>query len=366
MTVAGVPASRFYRDAGTFIETSRAVAAYYGIDRYNNFADVYNFEIEAMGGKMVYSDNAMPTIDFRDPLVKAPEDLRKLRTPDFRSDGRLPYALDCIRLSGSGSGSFCGIFSMAVGMRTYPMLVKDMRKRPGFVRDLFTFIIDQVLLPYLKVQREYCGITFATGADAWVSVPGLSISELNQWVLPYNRLLMEKAGALGIAVRSGGGDYGEQDPERFDMETARKAFDFQIATKGGASLSLWHGPWLVRPLEPVREYTAKFRAQGIRFSIDAGVNARLLRDGPTKLIVDAVKRYIDAFARDHRLTIRLLNIPADTPGNHVHAAVAAAHTYGRFPIAGEMDTVRFELPDGEQFQDWKGHGRRAGTNGKGE
>ena len=83
MVVAGVPARKYYWDAKTFVQTYREVATYYGMDIIAPASDVYNFEIEAMGGKLVYSDNAMPTIDYRDPLIKKPEDLKKLKTPDF-------------------------------------------------------------------------------------------------------------------------------------------------------------------------------------------------------------------------------------------------------------------------------------------
>src|SRR3989337_185106 len=75
MALAGIPAKTFYWDAGTFVDAMAKVTAYYDMDGLMPAADVYNFEIEAMGGKMVYSDNAMPTIDHRVPIIKEPEDL---------------------------------------------------------------------------------------------------------------------------------------------------------------------------------------------------------------------------------------------------------------------------------------------------
>jgi hypothetical protein len=49
----------------------------------------------------------------------------------------------------------------------------------------------------------------------------------------------------------------------------------------------------------------------------------------------------------------LANIPADTNPNHVHAAVAAIHTYGSKPIAKNLDEIEFEMPKRESFQEWK-------------
>ena len=356
MTLAGVPARQFYWDARTLVETTAEVAAYYEMDDLMPVDDVYNFEIEGMGGKMIYSDNAMPTIDFRDPLIKQPEDLRRLETPDFHKDGRLPYALESIRLGldyGASQSRFCSPFSMAVGMRTYPALIMDMRKRPQFAHELLTFIVEQVIIPYLRVQNEYCGITSARGADAWACIPNFSVKDLQEWVVPYNQRMASKAEKIGVEVASTSGDYCEERLEKFDVGTLHGSFDVEVASLGTPLLFLGMGRWQDYPLEPVREYTRRFREQGKRVGIIAGVNARLLRDGPVEHIVAAVRRFVDAFGRDHDLRIFIANIPADTPPAHVHAAVAAAHVYGRTPIADNLDEVDFKLPERESFHDWK-------------
>ena len=356
MTLAGIPARQFFWDARTLVETMAEVAAYYDMDDLMPIADVYNFEIEAMGGKMVYSDNAMPTIDFREPLIKEPADLHRLKTPDFYKDGRLPYSLESIRLGtdyGASQSRFCSPFSMAIGMRTYPAFIMDMKKRPQFAHELLTFIVEQVVLPYLKAQNEYCGITAARGADAWVSIPNFSVKDMKEWVVPYNQQMAKKAEEIGVEVASTSGDYCEERLEKFDVETLHGSFDVEVDSLGSPFLFLGMGRWQDYPLEPVREYTRRFREQGIQVSIIAGVNALLLRNGPVEQIVASVKRFIDAFARDHDLRIFLANIPADTPPAHVHAAIAATHIYGRQPIADNLDVVDFKLPERESFQDWK-------------
>ena len=72
-----------------------------------------------------------------------------------------------------------------------------------------------------------------------------------------------------------------------------------------------------------------------------------------KKIVDTVKRYVDAFGRDHGLTIILANTPTDTPSEHIHAAVEAAHLYGALPIANNLDEIEFVFPDKKSFDEWK-------------
>jgi len=125
MYLTGTPASRSTSMRPPWSRHSPKSPPTTGMDNFRPAGDIYNYEIEAMGGKMVYSENAMPTIDFREPLVKEPADLLKLKTPDFLKDGRLPFALDCLRLARakpgfSGAGYFCAPFSMAVGLRSYP------------------------------------------------------------------------------------------------------------------------------------------------------------------------------------------------------------------------------------------------------
>jgi len=358
MTLTGIPAKKFYWDAKTCVDAFAEVADYYQMDVFNATADLYNFEVEGLGAKMVYGDNSMPTIDFREPLIKEPKDLLKLKTPDFYRDGRLLFALDCIKLGkerekGATVGRFCGPFSLAVGLRSYPALIKDMRKRPEFARDLLTFVVDEVLLPYLKVQKEYCGINIAGGANAWAVVPNLSVSELKEWSVPYSRRLVEKAKEIGIMANCADGDYNEERLEKFNTEILYGAFDVQIASQGMPAIFLGMGRWQDFPLQAVLDYTARYRSQGIRIPVRAAVNALFLRNGPADKIVDFIKRYISTFAPEHEISIALANIPADTNPDHVHAAVAAIHTYGRKPIAENLDEIEFKLPKRESFQEWK-------------
>jgi hypothetical protein len=50
--------------------------------------------------------------------------------------------------------------------------------------------------------------------------------------------------------------------------------------------------------------------------------------------------------------IHLNQIPRETPCEHVHAAVAACHTYGRLPLLDNLDDIAFEIPKRESFSDF--------------
>jgi hypothetical protein len=149
-------------------------------------------------------------------------------------------------------------------------------------------------------------------------------------------------------------EYCEERLDNFDAGVLHNCFNVQLAIReSGPFLMLTQGRWHEYPLEAVREYTETYLKQGIRIGIILGINALLLRDGPVEKIVNTIKRFIDTFGRDHDLTISLANVPVDTPCSHVHAAVAAVHTYGRKPIADDLETIDFVLPVRESYGEWK-------------
>jgi len=348
MYLAGVPAKKFYYDAPTFFNTMMSVFLYYGMDMAIFAADAYNYEAEALGAKMVYGENSMPTIDFTEPLIKEHKDLLKLKTPDFRKAGRIPYSLEIMKLNaqmGMGLGMFCAPFSLAVGLRSYPLLIRDMRRDPKFAHELFTFIVDEVLIPYLKVIKEETGAAFAIGADAWAAFPNLTPDMAEEWVLPYAKRLREAAASFGMfATVTASMDYCEERPERFNPQIVRRCFDLASKLIGMPVAYLGMGAWHDRDLTVVREWAVEHGGARDTALIMAGLNARVLRDGPVSRILEVIKHYIDVLARNGRFIGGMANIPADTPPEHVHAAIAAYHQYGRYPIAKNLDKVKFEMP----------------------
>jgi uroporphyrinogen-III decarboxylase len=334
------------------------VGRYYNLDSPAGGHDIYDLEVEALGGKLIYGENSMPTIDFREPLIKNREDLEKLKMKkvDFRTAGRYPSLLISGGLAQSEMSmvSFCSPFSLAVGLMGFPRLIKAMRKQPDFAHEVFKFIVDDILPASIKAQNEATGALMGIGADAWACVPNLSPDEMKEWVVPYNQRLEKNAKKYGVLTMNVSGDYCEERIEKFDPKILHDSFDVEIASMGGTpAIFLGMGRWHEYPLEAVRDYTEKFRKQGIPVTVTAGLNARLLRDGPIDKIIDTVKRYIDTFARDHELSIFLMNVPYDTPSEHIHAAVVATHTYGKFPIADNLDEIELNIPKVKSFKEWR-------------
>ncbi len=356
MMLAGVPAKKFYYDPEVNFKVASAVAAYYGLDSPQAIGDAYNFEAEALGQKMIYGENSMPTIDFREPFIQTSKDLDRLKPVDRLDKPRIRFTLDLIKLGKPLEclGFYCAPFSLAVGLCTYPGLIKFIKRDPAFAHAIFDKLTDEIQPSYLKVMKDYTGVEAAVGADAWAAFPNISPEMSAEWAVGYSLRLFQNCLKFGMAAAGlAMGDYCEERLEKFDKDILFRCFDTQVKSFFGLPIVfLGMGRWQDYPLEPVAEYMDKYKQQGIRGGILAGINARMLRDGPPERIVDNVKRYVKVLGKDHNLSILLANIPADTPPDHVHAAVAAVCQYGHLPITQDVDSVKFEMPHRESFAEF--------------
>ncbi len=360
-----VPPREFYlTDANRMAQAFKQVSDWYGMDFPLPFTDIYNFEAEALGARLIYSDIDMPTIDYSHPLIEEPGDLDRISVDFTIESGRLRYLADNVKAIKEYSGlprmlPFCAPFSLAVGLRSYPRLIRDMRRDPQFAHQLLTWITDEVHPRLIRIIREETGARLGIAADAWSCIPNLTLEMLEEWVAPYNARLRENARKLGMQVLVvASGDYCEENPERFDRHTMESCWHaFSRATLGdwvkkGIPI-MGMGRTQEWPLEWLQNFSTRdpLKYYGKRFII-AGYNARFIREGPVESIVDYTKRVIDVLGREGRLMFFFAQIPASTPPEHVHAAVSAIKSFGRYPIAEDLDRVRWEMPAFETFEEW--------------
>jgi len=342
--LAGISSKRFFTDAAAFARVQLLVSEYYRVDAPINFWDVYNVEAEALGQTVVYHPGGIPDADRTRPLIESPTDLDRLRPPDPYKSGRMPWVLEVNKHYRDMTGKlerafFTAPFSLAVNIRGYENLVADMFERPDFVHRLFKFLCDEVLIPHLEVMRSDVGMPelILDGRDAWASPPMITLDMMDEYVVAYTARLRERLGDR-LITRGNWGDAKSRDPERFFAQKLQCCPD---------SLSV-----LDPDLYQVGPQRVKDFAKRHDVSVTAGVDATLLKNGPVEAIVERIKLYLDRMARDGRCLIHLNQIPADTPAEHIHAAVAACHTYGRLPIAGNLDDIEFEIPRRESFAEF--------------
>jgi len=339
--LAGVSSKRFFTDALTFARVQLLVTEYYGFDAPINFWDVYNIEAEALGQAVVYLPDRIPDVDRTKLLIKSPSDFETIKPPDPYRSGRMPWLLEVNKYYLEMTGKlervyFTSPFSLAVNIRGYENLILDMLENPGFVHSLFEFLCDDVIAPFVETMRSEIDNPdlIADGRDAWASPPMITLDMMDEYVVSYTERLRGRLGD-SLLTRGNWGDAQTKDPERFFLQKLK-------CSPGSLSV-------LDPDLYEVGPGRVKAFADEHNASVTAGVDAKLLQTGPIDAIVERIKFYIDKMARDGRCMIHLNHIPAETPPEHIHAAVAACHTYGQLPIPENLDDIQLELPKKKSF-----------------
>jgi len=342
--LSGVSPERFFTDADTFTQAQLLVTEYYKLDTLSNFWDVYNVEAEALGQKVVFFPVGLPDVDRTQPLISQPSDLDRLHPPNPYKSGRMPWIQmlnkNFLEMTGKLERVyFTAPFSLAVNIRGYQNLMEDMFLRPAFAHRLFKFLCDDVLVPHIEAMREAVDMPdlLMDGRDAWASPPMITLDMMDEYVVTYTERLRDKVGD-NLLTRGNWGDAKSRDPERFFLQKTK-------CSPGSLSV-------LDPDLYEVGPERVKAYANEHNLFVTAGVDATLLHEGSVEAIVERIKFYIDKIARDGRCMIHLNQIPGETPSEHIHAAVAACHTYGRLPIPENLDDIQLEIPKRESFSDF--------------
>lgn len=359
MTVARVPARKYYFDAELLVDTQLAVERWYGFDTISIIPDAYNFEVEALGAKFIYSNDAMPTVDTTDPLIKEPGDLDRIGSLD-PSKGRIPMGVEvaklvCQKASGLvAAGFFCSPWSLICQAASYPRAVRALKRDRAYAQELFDWAENDAIFPYLRAQRQ-AGVKQSVGADAWAAFPNLTPDLVDEWVVPSAKRLAARAKQeLGMSASAGlaAADYCEEDPAKFDKKimfdcwkVARKTMFMNVAFSGMGRTQDWNMHWL-------NEFAVQESTGKRKLPIFASLNGRFVRDSTPEQIVAKVREWIDIMGRDGRLLFFIANVPADTPPANVHMAIHAVRTLGCYPIAADLAGVKVDMPRFEPFDQW--------------
>ncbi len=356
MTVAKVPARKYYWDGDLLVDVHLAVCRWYTFDSATIISDAYNLEVEALGAKMIYSDNAMPTVDVSDPLIKSPSDLDKIGPLD-PTKGRIPYGIKigqlCLQKAPGpfSGGFFCSPWSLICQAMGYPKAVRALKRDRAFAKALFEWAENQAIWPYM-VALSKAGVNTANGADAWAAFPELTPELVEEWVVPSSIRMRERGKKeLGMSIAAGvaAGDYSEEDPAKFDKEVmfkcwdaAAKTFPLKVAFSGMGRTQEWNMHW-------VQEYACK---SGAKIPIISSLNGRFMRDSEPEQIVAKIREWIDIMGRDGKLLMWIGNVPADTPPLNVHTAIKATRTLGKYPIAKDLSAIKVDPPQFKPFDEW--------------
>ncbi len=327
----GFSAREFYTKPELLVPGCLEIQRRYGIDVAFIDYDVYNIEAEALGQRVVFGDDHMPDVDRTVPLIKDQDDLRKIRTPDFESDGRFQMILELHglfrRLTGvQPSMQFCGPFSLAANIRGIEQLVMDIHLDPEFARNLFERLTEEVVGPWIAYQlKHFPDAASMGGSDATASLPIVNLDILENWVAPYIMRLRELCGPQ-VYVPNWVGERYLKTPEK-----RTKMLDLKLQVCPGFIEGQDPDVEALGP-ELYRQY-----AEQHEVPLVLGVGAGFLATASPDEVRRRVKRYVEVGGRDGRFALYLCNLGATTPAENVKAAIDAAHTYGVYRGNSELE-----------------------------
>ena len=295
----------------------------YGIDVPFLDYDVYNIEAEGIGQKMIYSDHGIPDVDRSRPLIRDRDDLKKIKTPDFESDGRFSNVIEMqsifCKLTGTAPVlSFCAPFSLAANIRGIEQLLMDIQNDPDFAKSIFDRVTEEVVGPWIQYMKEKFPDTKGICAnDATASVPIVSPEILKEWILPYILRLRELCGPEVYLPNWVGEKYLKYPEEMF-------------------ALKLLVCPGFLEGQDPDVEELGpaiyKEYAKKRDVPLVLGIGAGFLALSTPKKVAERVKHYIDVGGENGRFALYLCNLGATTPPENVKAAIETVHMYGTYDL----------------------------------
>jgi uroporphyrinogen-III decarboxylase len=310
-----VNAKEFFTHPDLLVGGYLSVLEKYAIDVPTLDYDVYNIEAEAIGQTVIFSDHDMPDVDRSDPLIKNRNDLKKIKTPDFASDGRLATVVEVNNLFGELVGetptlNFCGLFSLAAN------IIMDILMEPDFASELFDRITEELLAPWiLYLKEKFPGARSICGNDATSSLPIVNTGILRDWIVPYVLRLREICGPE-IYVPNWVGESHLKNPEEM-LELKLQACPNFLECQDPDVAKL--GPAVYK------NYAEK---KGVPLIL--GVGAGFLALSAPDEIRARVKHYIEVGGKNGRFCLYLCNVGATTPVENIKAAVGALHDYGTY------------------------------------
>ena len=326
-----------YTNAQKFVEMNLAVFQYYGLDLPGFYYDIYNIEAEALGQRLNWDPQRMPDIDRGNPLIREPQDLDRLKPPNFKKSARMPFVLEVMKRCYDGGIPvrirFCSPFSLAVNVRGIENLLLDILTAPRFAHRLLKFLTEEVLMPWVQAQREAIGKPEAlgNGADAAASPPIVNVEILEEFVAPYVLRMNEKIGNV-ISMGYWGYSYLYRHPAKF-----RRMLELMAAMSPALLMCLDPDVNRTGP-EPYVQF-AKER----KMPMMIGIDTVLLQDGPIEKIIERCRRYVLAGTQAGRLAIFLNDVSVNTPPENLHAAIAAVRHFGKLPVE-DRPLESFRMP----------------------
>ncbi|MGI6011646.1 MAG: MFS transporter [Ruminococcus sp.] len=276
----------FRDDPVAMAECTLLVQEYLGLDSIHSNLDMYNFEPSNIGANIVYYKNHIPDIDRSNYFIKGKEDLEKIRYQG-KDKGQIQYLIDYCKAYKEYVGldyapTLNSPWNLAANLFGLENLVMEALSDPDFVHDLMRRIVCDLQAPLLEdLVKEIDGLPYVIGADAWASLPIVSVDLLEEFDKPYVELL-NKTADIDIPFVSGG-YWGFR---YLEGEAREKLMDYTIEIGGGTLYVYDPDPHLVGP-DYFREY-----ADRKQVPLLFGVMNTVMESGSADDVIEYTKRFV--------------------------------------------------------------------------
>jgi MtaA/CmuA family methyltransferase len=190
-------------DCQVLVEAQRQTATEYDFDHVSTISDPA-CEAADCGALVKFFPNQPPALDEANALLADKSKLSGLEVPDPCSSPRMRNRLRALALFGQPEhkeklieGWIEGPVAEAADLRGINVLMMDFFDDPGFVSELFEFVLE-LELAFAKAQLA-CGAELIGVGDAAASLVGPKIYE--EFVWPYEIRMMDSLRAMGARTR---------------------------------------------------------------------------------------------------------------------------------------------------------------------
>jgi MtaA/CmuA family methyltransferase len=190
-------------DHKVLVEGQVKVAEEFDFDHVSVISDPAR-EAADCGAAILYAEDSPPAIDNHNALLADKTRLASLKMPDVLGGGRMQDRVEGVALFKEKVGNdkiiegwIEGPCAEGADLRGINTLMMDFFDDPGFVRDLFEFVIEMEL-NFAKFQVE-AGVDVMGMGDAAASLIGPQLYE--EFVWPYEKRLIDGVHEMGAAVR---------------------------------------------------------------------------------------------------------------------------------------------------------------------
>lgn len=303
--VRQISATVFYRNPRILVESELEIAENLGLCISGPCIDVYNFMPEALGQKIVWSDDHVPDIDRSQPLIATTKDLSKICEPDFATAGRLPMITEIYGLFQQVNDritlNFVAPFTTAMNIRGMEQFIMDIYMQPEFAKELLDRLTN-ITIAWVKHLQSMFSSEFAIGSDAMASLPIVNLDILENWVVPYNLRIVKECNA-GVNVPNWTGEKylkSQEDLDRMFELKHQVCPDFMEGQDPDTEIL---GP------EMYLRYAEKYNVPLI-----LGIGAEFLKRASLREVIEKAQLYADTEERNTRgASLYLCDIAPGTP-----------------------------------------------------